>query len=199
MTEYLRDVLVDMDGTIADLDGTVMDILQEEYPGAPKVVRKSFYIENDIDEEYQKHITNIISRPGFFLRHKVIDGSMDAWAELVEQGYKPRICTAPLRKNRHSIQDKLGWLEENFVPKFGYGVIDSVVIDKKKFLHPALALIDDRPEIEGYKNAHWEHIVFDQPYNHTSPAQYRLLSWKDKSLIPILGSIANRSFDNSPI
>jgi 5'-nucleotidase len=75
---------------------------------------------------------------------------------------------------------------------FGSYVIDSAVIDKKKYLHSALALIDDRPEIEGCNKAKWEHIVFDQPYNHNSPAQYRLLNWRDKSLAPILGSIANR-------
>ncbi len=197
MKEFSRVVLIDMDNTIADLDSTVMNIFAEEYPDAPTIARKSFYIENDLEEDYRKGFINIISRPGFFLRHKVIDGSIEAWGSLVEKGYEPRICTAPLRKNRYSIQDKLSWLEEHFVPRFGSYVIDSAVIDKKKYLHSALALIDDRPEIEGSNKAKWEHIVFDQTYNHKSAAQYRLLGWKDRSLMPILGSLGNRSVDIS--
>jgi FMN phosphatase YigB (HAD superfamily) len=47
MKEFSRVVLIDMDNTIADLDSTVMDIFAAEYPDAPKITRKSFYIEND--------------------------------------------------------------------------------------------------------------------------------------------------------
>ena len=197
MKEFSRDVLIDMDNTIVDLDNTVMDIFTQEHPEAPKITRKSFYIEDDIENDYKKYITNIISRPGFFLRHKVIDGALEAWAELLERGYNPRICSSPLRKNRYSISDKIGWLEENLVPKFGYSVIDEAIIDKRKYLHGALALFDDRPEIEGSNMASWEHIVFDQLYNHDSSAHYRLLGWRDRSLLPILGSLANRDVEIS--
>lgn len=188
-----RTVLVDMDGTIADFDGTVTADLHAEHPDIELPERNSFYFENDFGPEHKDKIVNIISRPGFFLRHGVITGAIEGWAGLIEAGYEPRICTAPLRKNRFSIPDKISWLEEHFVPVFGPGIIDRAIIDKYKWRHPALALIDDRDEIEDVNQASWEHIVFDQPYNHECKAQYRMLGWGDRGLFVALGSIANRA------
>lgn len=188
-----RTVLVDMDGTIADFDGTLVADLRAEHPEIEIPERKSFYFEHDFPEQHHDVIKGIISRPGFFLRHGIIEGAIDGWAGLIEAGYQPRICTAPLRKNRFSIPDKINWLEEHLVPVFGTRVIDTAIIDKHKFRHPALALIDDRDDIEDVRKASWEHIVFDQPYNHECKAQYRMLGWHDRGVFVALGSIANRA------
>lgn len=188
-----RTVLVDMDGTIADLEMTITNMLQDEFPNVVIPERKDFYFEKDVAEEHRPIIEAIISRPGFFLKHPVIDGAVEGWDALLEHGYEPRICTAPLRKNRSSIPDKIGWLEEHFVPLFGPSVIDNAIVDKHKYRHPGLALIDDRPTIDGAEKASWEHIVIDQPYNQESSAQYRILDWHDRGLFVALGSIANRA------
>lgn len=79
------------------------------------------------------------------------------------------------------------------VPVFGPQLIDRAIIDKHKFKHPGLALIDDRPDIDDSSQASWEHVVFDQPYNYESRAQYRMLGWHDRGLFVALGSIANRA------
>lgn len=192
MTNPERTILVDMDGTIADFDGTLTADLRAEYPQIEIPERKSFYFEEDFPEEHHEVIQSIISRPGFFLRHGVITGAVEGWGELIERGYQPRICTAPLRKNKTSISDKIDWLEEHFVPAFGSSVIDEAIVDKQKYRHPALALIDDRPDIKGFEQARWEHVVFDQPYNHESRAQYRMNGWGDRGVFVALGSIANR-------
>ncbi|MFO0881984.1 MAG: hypothetical protein U0491_00840 [Candidatus Saccharimonadales bacterium] len=193
MTNPERTVLIDMDGTIADFDGTLTADLRAEYPEIEIPPRKSFYFEDDFAKADRDAIQTIISRPGFFLRHGVITGAIEGWQGLLEAGYEPRICTAPLRKNRFSIPDKIGWLEEHMVPVFGPQIIDKAIIDKHKYKHPGLALIDDRDEIENVNRASWEHIVFDQPYNHECKAQYRMLGWHDKGVFVALGSIANRA------
>ncbi len=193
MTNPERTVLVDMDGTIANLENTITETLQTEFPFVAIPERNDFYYENDVSDHHKHIIEDIISRPGFFRRHEVIEGAVEGWAELIEHGYQPRICTAPLRKNKTSIPDKIDWLEEHFVPVFGPSVIDSAIVDKQKYLHAGLALIDDRPVIDGSEKAVWEHIVIDQPYNRDSRAQYRILDWYDRGLFIALGSIANRT------
>lgn len=189
-----RTVLVDMDGTIADLDDTVIQTLARNWPEIPLPERSSFYIEEDMAPEHKQVLREIISEPGFFTKHAVIDGAIEGWGELIERGYEPRICTAPLRKNTTCLRDKMVWLEEHFVPEFGPSVIDSAIVDKHKFRHGGLALIDDRPEIAGADKALWEHIVIDRSYNGDSRAQYRILDWQDRGLFVALGSIANRAF-----
>ena len=98
MTSPERTVLIDMDGTIADFDGTITADLRTEYPDIEIPARKSFYFEDDFEEKDHDAIQNIISRPGFFLRHGIITGAIEGWQGLLEAGYEPRICTAPLRK-----------------------------------------------------------------------------------------------------
>ncbi len=192
MTNPERTVLVDMDGTVANLDATIGQALRQEFPEIPLPERSNFYYEEDLAPEHRYAIQEIISRPGFFAEHPVIDGALEGWQAMQEQGYEPRICSAPLRKNRWSIAEKIAWLEQHFVPTLGPEVIDRAIIDKRKYRHAGLALIDDRPVIDGTDKAPWEHIVFDQTYNHDSRAQYRILSWQDKGLFVALGSLANR-------
>lgn len=187
-----RTVLVDMDGTVADLNGAVLDIMRSEYPHIQMPVQKNFYFEKDLAPEHQYLSDEILSRPGLFASFEVIDGALDGWEALLEKGYKPRICTAPLRKNKTSIIEKMGWLEEHFVPRFGHTVVDAAIVDKQKYRHVGLGIIDDRPALEHADRASWEHIVFDQTYNQDSRAQYRMLNWFDKSLFVALGSLANR-------
>lgn len=189
-----RTVLVDMDGVLANFDQNVLRIMQRDFPEiTPPEVRNNFYLDDDMPE-HRHVVTDIISRPGFFLELERIEGALEGWALLIEHGYLPRICSAPLRKNPTSIEDKISWLEEHFVPSFGSAVVDLAIFDKQKWLHSGLALIDDRPNpneknIERIKPS-WEHVVFDQPYNQVSDARYRMLSWDDSILIEILRELS---------
>jgi 5'-nucleotidase len=191
MESQPKTVLVDMDGVLADFNKRVEEILKEDYPDVPvPQTRDHFYIDDDMDPIYKPVIKEIISRAGFFTELPLEPGAVDGWANIVELGYRPQICTSPLRKNPTCNPDKLAWLEEYFVPQFGHWVVDTAIIDKDKSRHAGIALIDDRPYIKGTEIASWKHVIFDQQYNKTSEAPYRLQGWKDTNLTPILGTLA---------
>ncbi len=183
-------VLTDMDGVIADFDGKVKRDLKNLYPDVPiPQPRKSFYIDDDMAPEHKPVIREIISNPGFFTELGVIEGAHEGWEQLLEAGYTPQICTAPLRKNPTCNQDKLSWLEEHFVPRFGHWVIDTAIITKDKASCEGFVIIEDRPEIKDAHRAIWKHVVFDQPYNRDASSPYRLAGWKDPLIIPLLQTI----------
>src|ERR1700721_1444917 len=112
------------------------------------------------------------------------DGAaLDRWQRLLDVGYSPRVCTAPLTLNPQSREGKLAWLEQHFVPRFGREIIERAIFDRDKFKYRAPALIDDRPAVNTNNGeATWEHVVFDQPYNQDCSRQFRLRGWRDPSL-----------------
>jgi 5'-nucleotidase len=188
-------VLVDMDGVLADFNGNLYAMLSASSPEVVLPERQTeFYLDHMLPPEHRLIVKEIISQSGFFIDLEPIDGAKDGWAKLLELGYLPRVCSAPLRKNETSVPDKKAWLEEHFVPLFGSSVIDLAIFDKQKWLHPGIALIDDRPD-PNYKNyqdirAAWQHIVYDYPYNALSNAPHRMMSWQDPLLPTILSEIA---------
>jgi len=183
-------VLVDMDGVMADFDGKVLQDLEDLYPHVPiPHPRNSFYIDDDMAPEHKPIVREIISKPGFFTQLGVIEGTHQGWELLLDAGYTPQICSAPLRKNPTCEQDKLAWLEEHFVPQFGHWVIDTAIITKDKASCSGLAIIEDRPEIKDAHRAEWKHVVFDRTYNQFAQSPYRLDGWKDPFIIPLLRTI----------
>lgn len=193
-----KNVLVDMDGVLADFNGYLHNVLSSEHPRVklpnPQTM---FYLDEEVHPDDKPIIKEIISRPGFFSELKPIDGAIEGWGRLLELGYHPQICSAPLRKNETSLIDKRAWLEEYFVPRFGISIVDLAIFAKEKWLHKGLALIDDRPD-PNYKNHEginpaWQHIVYDQPYNKLSEAPFRMLSWEDPILPKILSQIEQGS------
>jgi 5'-nucleotidase len=191
MKNMERTVLVDMDGVLAGFDAKVIEILGRDYPHIPiPQTRKSFYISDDMAPEFEPIVHDITSKPGFFKELSVLPGALDGWEDLLANDYQPQICTAPLRKNPTSVPDKLSWLEEHFVPRFGKYVLDTAIIDKQKFKYYGIALIDDRPVIEGTAEASWSHILFTQPYNLQTEAEFRISGWGDPMLYGALGKIA---------
>ena len=139
-----RVVLVDMDGVLADFDAAVLKQLS---PGVERRVRKNFYLADD----YPRHVAevdSITSHPEFFLNLPLVEKAIVGWQRLIDAGYQPRICTAPLSRNSQSAQQKLAWLRRHFVPRFGERVVTDAIIDKEKYRYDGLALIDDRPEVD---------------------------------------------------
>lgn len=181
--EHNKTVLVDMDGVLADFDGLVLERLPRSIA---RVARMNFYIAQDYPE-HKEHVREITSHPDFFKQLPLIDGALDGWERLLDLGYDPRICSAPLSDNTFSVEGKLTWLRQSFVPKFGEAVVSRAIFDKQKYKYNGRVLIDDRPDVDtGNGQATWRHVVFNRPYNQDSQAELRLMDWYDTELEPIL-------------
>src|SRR4051812_19152676 len=169
-----RVVLVDMDGVLADFDGAVLEGLPSEIE---RVARTNFYIVRDYPD-HKAAVEAVYSHPEFFFKLKPIQGAVDGWQRLLDMGYDPRVCTAPLTLNEKSREGKTAWLEEHFVPRFGPEVIERAIFDKTKHAHGGLLLIDDRPDVDTNDGqATWRHVVFDQPYNRQCASAFRISGW----------------------
>jgi 5'-nucleotidase len=182
-------VLVDMDGVLADFDAAVLQRL----PVSARIARAHFYIAQDYPQHIA-HVEDITSHPEFFRNLPLVDNALQGWQRLIDAGYQPRICSAPLSRNQEAVKNKLAWLRRHFVPRFGERVVSEAIIDKTKSRYDGLALIDDRPEVDTNNGrATWRHIVFDQPYNKHSPAALRLRGWDDPHLEDILEAARRNS------
>lgn len=85
-------VLVDMDGVLADFDAAVLDRLP---PGVARVARTHLYLAED-HPEHLTRVESITSRPDFFLELPLVGHALQGWQRLIDAGYRPRICSAPL-------------------------------------------------------------------------------------------------------
>jgi 5'-nucleotidase len=185
-------VLVDMDGVLAKFDERVVEIIADEYPEIPiPDKREHFYISDDFLPQHREVALSVSDRLGFFASLAVEDGAIEAWAAMLESGYQPRVCSSPLHTHPNSVNEKREWLEEYFVPHFGYSVVDRSIIQSDKTIHRGLALIDDKPVITGSLTPIWERIIYDRPYNHCAEG-YRLRGWNSDILLYILQQIENK-------
>lgn len=183
-------VLVDMDGVLADFDGAVLNQLP---PEIERVARTHFYIAEDYPA-HAEHVRYITSQPNFFLDLPLVDNAFEGWQRLIDAGYQPQICTAPLSRNSHSVRNKLAWLHRHFGPRFGDLVVSDAIIDRRKYRYDGFALIDDRPEVDTNDGqARWLHVVFDRPYNQDHTAALRIRGWDDPDLEDILEAVRLRT------
>lgn len=182
MTEFNKTVLVDMDGVLASFDGSAIAHLSPD----EIVPRTNFYITDDYPVEIRPSIEAVYNAPGFFENLQPMPGVLEAWQTMVDNGYEPRIASAPLSSNRTSVEGKIKWLDRIMVPEFGVKIVEDAIIDANKWAYPGLALIDDRPEVstgpDGQNVAEWKQILFGWPHLENVPlakTAFRLFRWED--------------------
>jgi 5'-nucleotidase len=180
-------VLIDMDGPLAGFDAEILSRLKTQYPKIPLLTtRNNSYISDDYPE-HSLLVRSISDEKGFFESLPLIDNALEGWQKVIDLGYHPRICSSPLGSNPFSTAEKLEWIRKNLVPVFGQYVLDEAIITTDKYKSVGIVLIDDSPELKNYKQAVWQHIVFDEPYNQDSK-QPRLYGWLDKNLPNLLNN-----------
>lgn len=160
VTEFDRTVLIDMDGVMADFDSAAT----ADLPHGETVNRLNFYVAQDYPAETRPLIEALYNAPGFFENLEPMPGMMEAWQELLDSGYYPRVASAPLSSNPTAIEGKIKWLDRIMVSEFGPNVVSDAIIDKNKWKYRGLALLDDRPDVSrgpnGHSIAEWEHVLF---------------------------------------
>ncbi len=192
--ERQRTVLVDMDGVMADFDRAALANIPKELI----VPRSQFYVASDYPEELRSIIEATYNSPEFFENLEPMQGVREGWQAMIDNGYSPRVASAPLSSNKNSVEGKIKWLDRVMVPSFGPRIVNEAIIDKKKWKYGALAIIDDNPIIrkgppDGPESAEWEHILFGWPHLTAVPmarAAFRILNWQDTgTLIQTLDTI----------
>ena len=173
-------VLVDMDGVLADFHAGTLKYVNANYPDVLTPDFKHYRVhENFSDSAVRSDIIAMHSRPGFFRNLPLIDGAVQGWQKIIDLGYQPRICSSPLSTNPVCEIEKRQWLEEHF----GTAVAVDALITKDKYLHPAIALIDDRTDLLRADTAVWQQILFNAPYNQSFETDFRLSRWSDSSAL----------------
>jgi 5'-nucleotidase len=170
-----------MDGVLADFDAEITKRVKDQHPYITLLeTRDNFYFSDDYPE-YKTLIRDISNEPGFFDSLPLIDHATTGWQRVIDLGYHPRICSSPIRSNPHSETEKRTWLQRHF----GSRVAEEAIITSDKYRYDGIALIDDRPELRHAAEASWQHIIFDQPYNH-SVNKLRIHGWLDDELATTL-------------
>lgn len=200
MSEFDKTVLIDMDGVMADFDTAATSHLSPE----EIVERTNFYVAHDYPLQMRPSIEDVYNAPGFFEGLEPIPGMMEGWQSLLDDGYIPRVASAPLSSNVTAVEGKVKWLDRIMVPEFGPSVVSEAIIDKDKWKYKGLVLLDDRPAVprgpNGDDQAEWRHVLFGWSHLKQVPlaqTAFRLLNWHDTpTLLGILKTIADsRSHD----
>lgn len=172
---------------MADFDGGTEAFLRANYPSIAIAPRQNFYFRDDYtDPVYQQTINDLHTSQHFFQNLPEIPGSVEAWHHIQSLGYETRICSAPLPSNEWCIDEKLHWIRTHL----GAVAAKDTIIDSAKEKYDGIALIDDRPIIKNAAKAHWQHVMFDQPYNQNIETLFRLQNWNDVRLEHILARCA---------
>lgn len=167
----------DQDGVIVDFENHFSKLWKRAHPTklhVPIEERRNFYITDDYPQELHSYMEAIQSQQYFFRDMPPIPGAIEALHELTEMGHEVRICTSPLTHNNFCASEKIEWVRENL----GSEWVRRIDITKDKTLFRADILVDDRPEIKGLLKPIWEHVIFDQPYNHTVTNKRRM-NWSN--------------------
>jgi 5'-nucleotidase len=193
-----------MDGVLADFDRGLRQTIDKEHPelhpphpeyGRQYPERLHFYNADDYPEDQRDIVRSVHNTPGFFRNLPPIMYAFDGWQRIINLGYTPRICSAPLNANPTCIEDKLEWLEQHLVPRFGRYVVETAILGGRKAEYDAIALIDDKPKVTDSENATWTHILMTQSYNNNVETDFRLDHWHGDQLRDVLKKARQRYVD----
>jgi 5'-nucleotidase len=168
-------ILLDMDGVLADFEQGFLDAWARKHPDQPTVApeqRRNFYIDDDYPEHCRPLVEKIFTAQGFYAGLPPIPGALQGVREMLEAGHDVSICTAPHSFVRYCVPEKYEWVERHLGSEF----VRRVIVTKDKTLVFGDVLVDDRPNIEGYRIPAWRHVIYDQPYNRE--VQGLRMDWK---------------------
>jgi 5'-nucleotidase len=147
--------LVDMDGVVADLEGGLHDYIAANFP---KAIRRSdvsniWAVEEQYDNLSREALTPLFDSERFFLDLPVVEGAIEgvnALAEVAEVFF----CSTPT-SSVYCGGEKQVWIAKHF-PNFKRRLI----LTKDKTVVRGDILIDDKPEITGYFEPTWKHVLY---------------------------------------
>lgn len=160
-----RVILIDMDNVIADQIGGFYRILADEYPEItlpPREALTHFDIELNFPEEHRALIRSLRLRKGFFRTLSLIEGAKEGLTHLTDAGFDVRIVTAPTWEWTHCVPEKYAWVEEHL----GRDWCGKIILTRDKTFVRGDVLIDDAPKVSGSFPPTWQHVPYEQPYNH---------------------------------
>lgn len=144
-------LLVDMDGTIVDLMGATGSLVFDHPPCR-------WHFEGcctrfSADEVFSGNI---------FHRAQPIEGAVDGVRKLMGH-FDVRFVSTPWPTNHASASAKYEWIERHF------GDPKLLTLTHDKALIPAVALVDDKPDLVGP----WRHITYPQAWNESNFPTWR--------------------------
>lgn len=174
-------VLVDMDGTICNLWDSVNVYLRFQGFQTVPTIRLTEYAVEDIypDRDRQLVVAEALESPGVYLRAEPMPGAIDALKHL-QKFFDVFLVTVPWPGSLFCAQEKESWVYRYLGPEWVYRLI---LTHDKTMVHGDF-LIDDKPQITGYRTPSWQQIYFQQGYNEGIEGP-RIYHW-DRSVAELI-------------
>ena len=167
-------ILLDQDGVLADFEQGVRQLWQQTYQQPlPLKERRHFYLRDDMASEFHRQLAQIYSSKGFFASLPPMQHGISAAKCLLEAGHDVRICTSPIQDYHYCVSEKFDWVCQHL----GEDWMQRIILTKDKTWVRGDILIDDKPQISGSLVPHWQHWIYDQPYNRHQTELYRI-NWE---------------------
>lgn len=139
-------------------------------------------IENTVHPACGARIYNYLSEDDFYDNAPPVEGSIEVFRQVVDEGHEPWFVTSGIHKGKYE------WVRRHGLATLMDGGVKSkniITIDDKPFLAPLFDLIvDDRAET----CLEWEKvggraILLDQPWNRWATLERRAMDWRDVLLM----------------
>lgn len=168
-------LLLDQDNVLADWRGYFDSQIEERF-GITPIVAKQFKMLDNYPPEHHDKVQQVLDLPDFYLNLEVIPGAVDAINYLNER-FDVFICTSPYTTTLGSVSHKYEWVTKHLGPEW----VNQVIITKDKTLVRGVALVDDKPTVDGRVLPSWMHVHFNQPYNEVLDTNFRIKDWSQES------------------
>jgi 5'-nucleotidase len=167
---------VDQDGVLADWGKTwdkTLALYGASYAIPRHANQRSFDLKTGLNSDDKAMVNRVMETPGFYADLEPIPGAVKALKEMLADGHDIAIVTSPYYSNPTCIADKIEWVRRNL----GQSWVSRIILAADKTRVSGDVLIDDKPAITGARIPDWEHVLFDQPYNHEVVGKRRMYNW----------------------